>query len=27
LGITANAVSIRLARAKNHLRQRLGDHQ
>ena len=27
LGITANAVSIRLTRAKNHLRQRMGDHQ
>ena len=27
LGITANAVSIRLSRAKDHLRQRIGDHE
>lgn len=27
LGISANAVSIRLSRAKDHLRQRLGDQE
>ena len=27
LGISANAVSIRLSRAKDQLRRRLGDHQ
>jgi RNA polymerase sigma-70 factor (ECF subfamily) len=27
LGISANAVSIRLARAKEHLRQRMGDQE
>ncbi len=27
LGITANAVSIRLSRAKDHLRNTMGDHQ
>jgi len=27
LGIGANAVSIRLTRAKDHLRQRMGEHQ
>lgn len=27
LGLTANAVSIRLTRAKDHLRKHLGDHQ
>jgi len=27
LGIGANAVSIRLTRAKNHLRQRMGEHR
>jgi RNA polymerase sigma-70 factor (ECF subfamily) len=27
LGLSANAVSIRLTRAKDHLRQRLGEHE